>query len=1027
MAKISEERINRVINTTATECSEADFMLTHMPFNSLVDYIKPVENSAQHLFIEDSIYDNADVFNENKLLDDMIANSDNHQFIMIQGKNGCGKSHLVRWLYYQFKKYNDEDLEKSIFIPRSKNTLKATIRTILDAGILPEDRKKHYLDKINAETSDMSDVEFKDTVYSILKVIIKNYEGDNIDKILKAKLYHYLSDSVVEEALFMCEDGPIEKLCKKINGKIVLRDGEEIFEEDAISFSPADISKYLHSSNHKADNETLELAKLLAIQKKERIKVTQYLNSLVEIVIKRTLPFSGSDLREVFDEIRTELKKQNQRLSLFIEDINIFTGIDSEIIEVLINKHTDIGNEGLCRILSVIGSTDAFFDRFHTSLQERLTRNVVILEKSLLKKEDWIIEFAAKYINAINLSSDDSEKWYLKESGDIPIWKCAYEFANVEVNGNTMSVFPFNRMALLNLYRLLPENSKTPRCFLKDVIKHVEQKWLVFGTKIICEERNFYNASIATLGKMSEKDEERNEHFEPISEQKARETLVKVWGNGTFLQDHNGEIGGVHPSVFEFFGLHIDAVVPVNDQHDGIPNNTENDKSKNIENPLPDKNSQKSPKTKSKEEQKLEEDLIAIKRWSDDPSESLKLVREPKEYIGKFILNNINWEHEGLNYNLVAKILSERSNIYIEGQSVSGKGIIKIDRNNDSYKLLRALYNYSFNKGWDYENGDEQYISARAWLINHRKELISIIKREILGDQDIDYIVVKAAIVSLLVKGKIEKLDEGDVIRQLFTLNEEVKKSITKGQKWLDVEKRIDYSNDVIFDLLYIRFRDYVGSTHANSINNGKKPQYVFVDAQRVESNVREVLEDGVLSDVKIDGILSNDASVVNALKVLNLFSEVKNELVDEEWQFAKSSRQKFIQWLGDSIDEAIVNRTNMEMVHYLKFVKNDCNLPYEDVSLKVIYDDLFTDNLLQLVRSVNKVSLAKSDNEAFLLLAKMDTEALKKYINAFEAFSKLISEKNNIFASNIDKSLDQKATKIKEAIKASLDGVNNM
>ena len=116
-----------------------------------------------------------------------------------------------------------------------------------------------------------------------------------------------------------------------------------------------------------------------------------------------------------------------------------------------------------------------------------------------------------------------------------------------------------------------------------------------------------------------------------------------------------------------------------------------------------------------------------------------------------------------------------------------------------------------------------------------------------------------------------------------------------------------------------------------------------------------------------------------------------------------------------------------MEMIRYLRFIKDDCNLPYEDISLKILYDNLFTSHLLDLINSSNKVTTSSSIDEVFLLLAKLDTEALAKYIEAFEAFGKLLTEKNNYFSSNIDKSLEQKATKIKEVIKTSLDSVSNM
>ncbi len=546
----------------------------------------------------------------------------------------------------------------------------------------------------------------------------------------------------------------------------------------------------------------------------------------------------------------------------------------------------------------------------------------------------------------------------------------------------------------------------------------------MFGPKIISEERYFYNSSIATLGRMSDKDEVLNESFEPISEQKERETLIKIWGNGTFSHGENGEIGDVSPAVFEFFGLHLgndsNVVLPRKEEKKPVDKTTDQTSNQGFEaGSTTTEVKSEIKKVKSKEEEKLEEDISAIKRWYENPTETLKLVREPKEYIGSFVLNNINWEHEGLTYSLASKVLGERRNIFIEGQSVSGTGIIKIDRSLETYQLLRALYYYSFNKGWDFENGDEQYIRAKAWLIKHRRELVGVIKNEVLGEQDIDYIAVKAAIVYLLVKGRITTLDVKTIIKELFAFKKTSGECIKKEQKWLDVESRMDDVCDEIFDLINIRFRAFVGSS-----NDGA---YFFVDGERLNAVVKKVLDDGIVSDLKIKGTLPNDALAVNALKLLNVFSEAKDELIDEERQFTKDAKKKLTTWLGEDINESIINKTNMEMIRYLRFIKDDCNLPYEDISLKILYDDLFTSHLLDLINSSNKVTTSSSIDEVFLLLAKLDTEALAKYIEAFEAFGKLLTEKNNYFSSNIDKSLEQKATKIKEVIKTSLDSVSNM
>ena len=341
MSNMTKARIDEVIKTTATVSSEADFMLTHMPFKALVDYVKPVDETAKtHYFIENDEYENAAVFDENSLLDDLLTNMDEHKFIMIQGKNGSGKSHLVRWLYYNYQK-NVSNNEKCIFIPRAYNTLRETLKTILNAGVLSPDRKKIYMDKVQGGSAGLSDIEFKETVFEALKIIIKHNEKSKLPIIDRERLYKYLSDTVVASDIFMVEHGPIDRLCDKMNGKTDPLDEENPFLDNAISIPIKDIMPKLMSVNHKAENEVVIFARELANSEPKRKIITQYLNSLVEIVIQRTSSFQGTDLKEVFEEIRKELKRNNQALSLFIEDINSFTGIDSAIIEVLIQDHND--------------------------------------------------------------------------------------------------------------------------------------------------------------------------------------------------------------------------------------------------------------------------------------------------------------------------------------------------------------------------------------------------------------------------------------------------------------------------------------------------------------------------------------------------------------------------------------------------------------------------------------------------------------------------------------------------------------
>ena len=79
------------------------------------------------------------------------------------------------------------DSEICIFIPRAHNTLKDTIKDILSAGILSEEREKVYLDKVQGGASGMSEAEFLEMIYAIITIIVKN--DKNLEPKDKLPLY----------------------------------------------------------------------------------------------------------------------------------------------------------------------------------------------------------------------------------------------------------------------------------------------------------------------------------------------------------------------------------------------------------------------------------------------------------------------------------------------------------------------------------------------------------------------------------------------------------------------------------------------------------------------------------------------------------------------------------------------------------------------------------------------------------------------------------------------------------------------
>ena len=100
------KRIGKIIQTEATTTSIGDFLLTHVPFENL--YLDAGKQSA---------------ISEEKLLNEVIlSNHDDHKFIMVQGGNGSGKSHLIRWLKEKYVGLVDSEKEAVLLISRAHNT-----------------------------------------------------------------------------------------------------------------------------------------------------------------------------------------------------------------------------------------------------------------------------------------------------------------------------------------------------------------------------------------------------------------------------------------------------------------------------------------------------------------------------------------------------------------------------------------------------------------------------------------------------------------------------------------------------------------------------------------------------------------------------------------------------------------------------------------------------------------------------------------------------------------------------------------
>ena len=118
---IAKKRMSRVLAVDSINSSQADFLATHVPFRKVTLSSNVNGNSVKEYLSESDVY--SKLFNQEK--------SDEHRFVIVEGSNGAGKSHFIRWINAKLDS-EDNASEVVLLIKRSDNTLKGTIRQLLE-------------------------------------------------------------------------------------------------------------------------------------------------------------------------------------------------------------------------------------------------------------------------------------------------------------------------------------------------------------------------------------------------------------------------------------------------------------------------------------------------------------------------------------------------------------------------------------------------------------------------------------------------------------------------------------------------------------------------------------------------------------------------------------------------------------------------------------------------------------------------------------------------------------------------------
>ena len=473
--EIARKRYMDVIRPDVMHNSLGDFLATHVPMKKL--YV------TEHLTDQAGVpeLDKKSPKTEEEVYELFMGEKEEDQFVLVIGDSGAGKSHLIRWMNTMLE-IRKPDNEVVLPIRRVDNTLKGTIKQLIELPEVRELPDKELYKKLASATTTVPEKELKETLYYQFVIQITNDDGkagdaDGDRKISNVDRKHLIA--LLQNSLFkarlMEDDGPIDR----IYGKFAENKTNDI-NDKAAEFYLEDFDIDAGFRNQLllgADDKARKIADKLIGNGDFMNLVKEYMNLFVEKVIQRCAGLEPGDLASVIEEIRQELYKQGKTLTILIEDITAASGVDDSLLDALLTDKIEYPDKKMCRMNAIVGSTDGYYrEKFRTNTKGRIHNFVYVPDDLFSENQSGLIEFFAKYLNTISMESHEIEKWIESGKADVksyPIHTVTIGngWGEYKLDGNVINLFPFTQHAIMFLYDKQDTSKRNPRALMREIIE----------------------------------------------------------------------------------------------------------------------------------------------------------------------------------------------------------------------------------------------------------------------------------------------------------------------------------------------------------------------------------------------------------------------------------------------------------------------------------------------------------------------------------------------------------------------------
>lgn len=831
-SEIAKRRIGEVIRIDTVTSTQADFLATHVPVNNI--HIRKKWNSKS-----DKVMSEEQVFNK------YVLNSENnHQFILVIGSSGAGKSHLIRWFAARLERSAPED-EVVLFVRRSDNSLKGTIKQLLELPEVANIPNKAVYDRLVRATSTIDNKKLKDMIYQNFIVEIKNDENDEIlSNNEKRRLVQFLQYEQFQLKL-MKEEGAIERIYQKVaeNETGDSRDVMALFETADFE---VDVNFCDDMIANGADKNAMKMANTILANDEMPERLADYMNTLVNKVIQTCAGLEPGDFEQVFVEIRKEIKRQGKNLTLLIEDVTAFTGVNVALLNVLTTEHTGMyESQELCRISSIVGTTEKYFNvNFMDNHKDRVTQFFYIPNDVFGEEQESLYEFVGRYLNAMSLRGDVLDEWAQNGASmkEYPIHK-GEEKANWDAvtvgKGKELSLFPFTKRAITNLYRcILQPDYMTPRYLLRDVIERAVRNYLFKKDsfpEFIIERINdipFESLHVSSYihQQIDESSADRVERF------------IRVWGDASDLEyeeDGIRYLGGMPIGFFEDLGIPTFEGRKGDKKTIKLPEGTDN---------IPDNVPSVTPSPSAPAVDPAMADFLMGQRtlqiWSDGgdlnvgatTKDVVNITKARDEINKKFLISAINWQVEGVSLDNLNRVKSTKDFIGFERQKRGAKNaLVILPADRETQGILEAFLAYVTlgNGSWNFEDSSMMVYRVQLWLEKWKKTIVDSVNQFENHPVDYQYCALATEMYREILQGVFTGTKvEGIPVTNLMAKN--LKKTVQNSHcsEWNALVNMVLNNDEKVKDVII---------QYYNIVQGNLKSSQVFIKVTEFNADVRKM------------------------------------------------------------------------------------------------------------------------------------------------------------------------------------------